>query len=222
MLLFGGFGTGPLIKGPFDGDIFDRGPSITEKIDMLFTDVETEGKKQGYKKAASEYEKAFRAIEKEYKETKELIEFQKSNYGNQSDELITKLSELEKQEKLLEERMKIKAKDVSTKYDIPIGDVLRASAAGMIICGITPTVSILDLIYNHKEKKLKEAEQRGYLEAKSLYEKKIAKMKKGLQQLKEIGSADIKNLLEMISDLFEAIAEKQMKIADLKILIGDA
>lgn len=78
MSLFKGFGTGPIIKGPFGRDIFDKGPSITEKIDMLFKDVETEGKKQGYKRAASEYEKVFRVIENEYKQTKELIQSQKA------------------------------------------------------------------------------------------------------------------------------------------------
>lgn len=25
---------GPIIKGPFGGDIFDKGPSLTEKIDI--------------------------------------------------------------------------------------------------------------------------------------------------------------------------------------------
>ena len=49
-----------------------KGPGITEKIDMLFKDVKTEGKTQGYKRAASEYEKSFREIENEYKHTKNL------------------------------------------------------------------------------------------------------------------------------------------------------
>lgn len=53
MSLFKGFGTGLIIKGPFGRDIFYKEPSITEKIDILFKDVETEGKKQGYKRAAS-------------------------------------------------------------------------------------------------------------------------------------------------------------------------
>ena len=44
------------------GDIFDNGPSLLDKVNMLLTDVETEGKKQGYTRAAAEYEKAFRAI----------------------------------------------------------------------------------------------------------------------------------------------------------------
>lgn len=216
MSLFKGFGTGTIIKGAFD--IFDKGPSITEKVDMLFKDVETEGKKQGYKRAAREYEKAFRVIENEYKQTKELIQSQKSNYGNQSEKLIEKLSELEKQKKSLEEQLERKMKAVSVKYGIPTGEVRRFAATGSLI-SITSTLGILDLIYSYKEKKLRKAEEWGYLEAKELYEEKIGNMKKDLQELKKKGNADIKNLLDMISDLLHAIAEEQMKIADLKILL---
>lgn len=218
MSLFKGFGTGPIIKGPFGRDIFDKGPSITEKIDMLFKDVETEGKKQGYKRAASEYEKVFRVIENEYKQTKELIQSQKSNYGNQSEKLIARLSELEKQKKSLEEQLERKTKAVSVKYNIPIGEVRRFAATGSLM-SITSTLGILDLTYSYKEKKLRKAEQAGYLEAKELYEEKIAKMKNDLQEIKKKGNADIKNLFDMISDLFDAIAEEQMNIADLKILL---
>jgi ribonucleotide reductase alpha subunit len=217
MSLFNDFGGG-FIGSPKSGRLFKKGPSISEKIDMLFTDVETEGKKQGYKRAASKYEKAFKEIEYEYNKTKELIESQKSNYGNESEKLIEKLSELEKQKKLLEKQFEKRTKDFSSKYDIPIGDVSKFASTGTLMC-TTFTVSILDLIYSYKEKKLRKAEQRGYIEARELYEEKIAKLKQDLQDLKKKGNADIKNLLYMIDDLFNAIADEQMKIADLKILL---
>lgn len=218
MSLFKGFGTGPIIKGPFGREIFDKGPSLTEKVNIIFKDVETEGKKQGYKRAASEYDKVFRDIQNEYKQAKELIQLQKSNYGNQSEKLIEKLSELEKQKKVLEELLERKAKAVSKKYDIPIGEIRRFAASGSLI-SINSNFGILDLIYSYKEKKLRKAEQVGYLEAKRLYEKKIAEMKTDLQELKKNGNADIKKLIDMIRELFDAIAEEQMKIADLKILL---
>ena len=44
-------------------------------------------------------------------------------------------------------------------------------------------------------------------------------MKKDLQELRENGNADIIKLLDMISDLLDAIAEEQMKIANLNILL---
>ena len=83
-----------ILNGLFDMT-FQTGPNIIDKVDMLFTDAKEEGKKRGYSRAAEEYGKAFRSIESEYKQTKELIESQKNMYDIQSDALIEKLEELE-------------------------------------------------------------------------------------------------------------------------------
>lgn len=200
------------------GSIFDNGPSIIDKVDMLLTDVETEGKKKGYSRAAEEYGKVFRSIQSEYKQAKELIESQKNTYDAQSDTLIEKLEALENQKRRLENQVKQKTKAVSEKYDIPVSQVQGSLAAGTLITG-PATVDILGMIYRHKEKKLREAEQRGYLEAKELYESKIDKLKKELAELKSNGSADIKKMVSMIGEILDAIAEEQMKIAELKILL---
>ena len=116
-------------------------------------------------------------------------------------------------------------KAFSVKNDIPIGDVRGAFAAANTFSNVLPTnptipnTSLLDLIYIHKKNKLTKVEQTGYLEARELYEEKISRMKKDLQELQKNGNADIKKLLDMISDLFDAIAEEQMKIANLNILL---
>lgn len=201
------------------GDIFDNGPSLLDKVDMLFTDVETEGKKQGYTRAAAEYEKAFRAIEGEYNAAKKLIEYQKNMYDSQSDALIEKLEALERQKENLKKQVEQKAESVSAKYDIPISQVQGSLASGTLIVGGPATVDVLGMIYKHKERKLREAERRGYLEAKELYETKIAKLKSDLAALKSKGSADVKKLLALIDEILDAIAEEQMKIAELKILL---
>lgn len=206
---------GGSILNPLSG-IFDR--SIADRVEMLFTDVETKGKKKGYLRAAEAYGKVFRAIESEYKQAKELIESQKNMYDAQSDVLIEKLEALENQKRRLENQVKQKTKAVSEKYDIPVSQVQGSLAAGTLITG-PATVDILGMIYRHKEKKLREAEQRGYLEAKELYESKIDKLKKELAELKSRGSADIKKMVSMIGEILDAIAEEQMKIAELKILL---
>jgi len=219
------FGPGSILKGV----LLDDKPSIIEKIKMLAKDVETEGKKQGYEKAANEYKEAFRSIELEYKEAKELIDSQKNSYGSESGLLIGKLTALEKQKKKLERQVEQKTKDVSAKYDIPIGDINMSFASNRLITTGLPSVSILgliysslDLIYSYKEKKMWKAEQLGYSEAKKMYEEKIQRLKKNFYDLKKKGSAERQKLLGLISDLFNAIAEEQMKIADLKILLkGD-
>lgn len=216
--IFGGPLGGPVV-GPL-GNLFDDGPSVIEKVEMLFTDVETEGKKQGYDRAAKEYGAAYRAIEKEFSETKKLIEQQKTSYDNKAETLINKLESLEKEKERLEREVDSKTRDVSRRFDIPISEVRGSLAAGtLLVGGPMISVDILGMIYKHKEKKLKEAEQRGYVEAKELYENKISKLKSELKRLKDNGDKDIKKLLTMIDEIFQAIAEEQMKIAELKILL---
>ena len=172
-------------KWPFR---FEKEPSIIDKVEMLFTDVEEEGRKRGYSRAAEEYGKVFRSIESEYKQAKELIESQKNMYDIQSDALIEKLEALENKKRRLENQVEQKTKAVSEKYDIPISAVKECVASNSMI-GMSVTMSILGAIYDHKEKKLREAEERGYSEAKKLYEEKIGKLKKELEELKRKGSA---------------------------------
>lgn len=198
--------------------IIDDKPSFIDKVDMLFTDVEKEGKKQGYSKAAAEYEKVYKDLKVEYRKTKELIESQKNMYDKQSDVFINTLEMLENQKRNLENQVRQKSKAVSEKYDIPISEVQGSLTAGVLIGG--PIMfDILGIIYHHKERKLREAEQRGYLEAKKIYETKIDKLKKDLAFLKSKGDSDIRKLVNMISDILGEIAKKQMEIAELTVLL---
>lgn len=205
--------------GLFDGGIFiNNGPSFIDKVDMLFMDVEIEGKKRGYEKAATEYEKVFKAVETEYNTTEEIINSQKEMYNKQSDVLIDKLEALECQKRILENQVGKKTKAVSEKYDIPLSQVQGSLAAGTIL--VSPLIfGVFNMIYQHKEQKFREAEQRGYLEAKKLYETKISELKRKLASLKNKGNSEIEELKEMIGNVLEEIAEKQMKIAELEILL---
>lgn len=206
-------------RGGIFGVGLDNGPNIIEKVDMLFKDVETEGKKAGYDRASREYGKVYRALEEEFKQTKALIEQQKKSYNGEVDVLIEKLEQLEKQKEELQRQVNAKVTDVSRKYSIPVENVKKSLASGTLLVGSPYIVDVLYLVYRYKEKKLREAEQRGYAEAKALYEDKIEKLKCELKRLKYNGNKDIQKLVEMISDIFEAIAEEQMKIAELKVLL---
>ncbi len=198
--------------------IIDDGPSFIDKVNMLFTDVETEGKKQGYSKAAAEYEKVYQNLVIEYRKTKELIDSQKNMYDKQSDVLINTLEMLENQKRNLENQVMQKSKAVSEKYDIPISEVQGSLTAGTgMACAMM--FDLLGIIYHHKERKLREAEQRGYLEAKEIYETKVDKLKKDLASLKSKGDSDIRELVNMINDIFGEIAEKQMEIVELTMLL---
>lgn len=202
---------------------FQTGSDIIDKVEMLFTDAKEEGKKRGYSLAAEEYGKAFRSIESEYKQAKELIESQKNMYDMQSDALIEKLEELEKQKRRLENQVEQKTKAVLEKYDISVSQVKEGlnSSAGLIASEPwgSPGSILLDIAYDHKAKKLREAERDGYLKAKKLYEEKIGKLKKELEELKRKGSAEIQEMSNMIIEILDAIADEQMKIAELEILL---
>lgn len=206
--------------------IFDNGLSTKEKIEVLFTDVETKGKKQGYDRAAKEYGAAYRKIERDFKETKELIENQKNTYGDQAYQFIERLEELEKQKKALQDEVNFKA----NAYNIPARKIRGFTAArtlggirgaGTFLVEGSTTIAILGMIYSYKEKKLRQAEQRGYAEAKELYETKIQELKEELRRLKEKGNSEIKMLLNQISQILDAIAEEEMQIAELKILLKE-
>lgn len=222
MSLFGKRGGlfGGTVRGPLAYDLFDDGASIVEKVKMVFTDVEIEGKKQGYDRASKEYGKVYRTIEKEFLETKKLIEEQRTSYDNKADALINKLELLEREKAKLEDQVHSKTQAVSRKFDIPFKDVKNSLASGtLLVGGPMGSFDILDLIYKYKKKELKEAEQRGYVEARELYENKISKLKKELRRLKKNGNKDIKKLVTMINEIFEAIADEQMKIAELRIFL---
>ena len=242
------FNNRGILNGLFDFDItpVEKEPSIIDKVEMLFTDVEEEGRKRGYSRAAEEYGKVFRSIESEYKQAKELIESQKNMYDIQSDALIEKLEELEKQKRRLENEVEQKTKAVFEKYDISVSQVKRGlnsavdlTAPESVEKGHNPAAvlvglivsesrilrerdssgSILDMVYDYKVKKLLSAELDGYLKAKKIYEEKIGKLKKELEELKRKGSAKIQEMSNMIIEILDAIADEQMKIAELEILL---
>lgn len=200
------------------GGPLNRKPDMADRLEILFTDVETKGKKQGYVRAAAEYEKAFHAIECEYKYTKYLIHSSRNMHERQSNLLIQKLKSLEQQKYDLEKQLEQKTQNVSKKYNIPAHKV-RSLLTGSRGMTSSETSDIFELIYTLKKIKLQEAEQRGYQEAKELYEVKIAGLRNDLEALKKKGDAEIQELIDMSNDILEAIADEQMKIAELNLLI---
>lgn len=212
-------GGGMFGGNPFGWNPFGRKPSIIDAIDAVITDVETEGKKEGYEQAAKEYEKVFKKIEKEYKETKNLIIAQKNKYDAKSEALIEKLNSLETKKAKLEEQLRTKTKEVSGKYNISTGDITKSLASGSVVEDTLSASALFGLVVAVRKKQQIEAKQRGYCEAKELYEEKIEKLQKDLQELKKKGSKEIGELLDLISDILEVISEKQMKVAELEILL---
>lgn len=191
-----------------------------KKLNLLFSDVETKGKIQGAERASIEFRKIYRDIENEFIETKKVIEQQKKSNDNNFDILISKLDSLTQEKILLEKQVKIKEIEVSNRFDIPVKEVNNS----MSVCTsslVSPVLigGVLELAYKIKKNKLEKSEKIGYEESKKLYENKIEKLRKELDRLKENGNHDIKELISVITEIFKAIADEQMKIAQLRILL---
>ena len=199
---------------------YKKSPGFLEKIDMLFTDVETEGKKQGYQRASSEYEHVFNKIEMQYNEAMRDIEKQKDTYEDLSKKLMKRLQKLENERDTLRIEIDNNIKKVSDKMGKPVSFVKSAVASGSLLMPSIALPSILDIIYSHKEKKLREAERRGYQEAREIFDRKVNKLKERLLDLKKKGKSDLNNFIQLIDDILDEILDNQVKIAELKIVLN--
>lgn len=207
--------TVPTRIGLGGGNILDN----LEKLDTVLMDVDTEGVKRGYERAAAEYDAAYERIENEYLTAKKMLDQQMVNKDAEATRLIYKLQQLEEDKKNLERRVREKTKQVSNKYDIPVSSVSQSLASGTLLMGGSGT-GVLDLIYRYKSKKLKEAEEKGYAEARRLYRKKIRELKDNLELLKKKGNAELQELAKLITDAIKEISDAETKIAELKIALN--
>ena len=81
-------------------------------------------------------------------------------------------------------------------------------------------MGLLDLIYRYKSKKLKEAEKKGYEEARQLYRKKIRELKDNLELVRKKSSAELQELAKLITDTIKEISDIETKIAELEIVLN--
>jgi hypothetical protein len=200
---------------------FNRGDDvgIAKKVKTIFTDVETEGKKQGYERASAEYEPAYKKIEKEYDETKRALEEAMAEKDKRVDKLIEKLQQLESKKDDLEKKAGNKAETVSSKFNIPLSSVTGALASGTLVIS-SSGVSLVDCIYSYKEKKRRAAEEKGYAAAKDIYENKIKELKVNLLNLKNKGDSEIQEMMNLINDAINEIIEAETQIAELEIVLN--
>lgn len=195
-----------------------------ENIELLLADdVETEGKKQGYARAAKEYERVFVSLQREWASAAQMIEARKEPQTAEDRELIARLQAAEGRKERLKKQLDEKARRLSEKQGIPIASV-RAAFAGtcsLIDLPVVPQIDILDIVARKKREKMVKAERAGYLEAKALYEEKLRKEREKLERLKEKGSAEIQKLVDIAVSALSSISKTEMEIADLEIMLGE-
>lgn len=196
--------------------------NINHSIKILVTDVETKGKRQGYERAAGEYEKIFSEIRDEYHKlnnmlkTKKIYETKKAFYNRVSIELSENLDELSKQKEELKKEILSKRKYIAQVYQLPFNVINSVCASGTILIG---GVSLFLMIFHYKEKKLLKAEQKGYEEAKALFKEKIEIERQKLRDLKNECDLKTREQMSRIVDMLDKIIEERIEIAELNVLL---
>lgn len=197
---------------------------VQDKVDILLGDVEVEGKKSGYNKAAKEYEKVFEELENTYEETKIALELEKRNLDNKCEKLIDTLEDLQHKKIILQRELESKSKKICEVYNLDVKKFdftkfavgTRACTGGFVDVSLT---SLISMVYSSKEKKMKKAEEEGYLETKKLYENKLSDMRKKLESLKLKGDVEKRKMIDLITEVSDEIMYTQMYIAELNILL---
>lgn len=214
-----------VLKGSNDSAIrrfepFKRAIDTVDKVGLLFTDVEVEGKKRGYERAAAEYEETFIRLEKLYRETQDFMKIRIQEENRVADELIQKLHALEEEKEKITREVQIKVSDVASTYHVPETTVAKSFSGGTIF-NINSTLGILDFVVYKKGKKLCEAEAKGYTEAKHSFDAKIKQLQQNYEILKRKSEREVQNLLSLIQNILNDIVIEETKIAELKIALNN-
>lgn len=196
----------------------DRGPSVMDKIELMFTDVGTEGRKQGYVRAAEEYDKAYAVIEAEYAAALEMAEEVHAMYSSEADRLNAELRRLEAKRERLDKERERKIGMIATAYGISTGTVRSACVGGT---GINTGVNIclFELAYRAKSAKLERAEREGYEEAKKIHEEKLEVLRRDFQTAKAKARAASRKYMAMIEETLSSIAREQTEITELSMML---
>ena len=204
-----------LFPGSGKPSIFD----VIDFVDAVTSDPETDGKKDGYERAANEYEPIYQELKKEYDSAILEIQRQKRNYDVESDAKIGYLAQLEKKRDSLQERVNYKAKQVASEHGVSVSSLMGSfSSAGVVR---DTSWDMMRFITDSRMRKRKEAEKAGYSEAKRLYEEKLKSLRDKLEQEKSNASRQLRDYAELISKVLAEIEDTQMKIADLEIVLQE-
>ncbi|MDD6081435.1 MAG: hypothetical protein PUB89_01130 [Oscillospiraceae bacterium] len=194
--------------------------TIFEKIDLLFTDVETEGKKQGYEKAASIYTLTFNQLKIQL----ELLESKLKELEIKHKSDVDYLKQKKKERDELKTQRDRLVTSVSYSTGVSVETINMRFASGCGIIGNSPTTcgfSILDIICDVKERKLRKAIAKGYAEAKEIFESKIKAEQEKLENLSNEYDIKSKKYENWKQKSEPTINEIQLEINKLLIEIAE-
>lgn len=180
--------------------------------EKIYIDAE----KQGYIKASKEYENAFKEIQTKYIQAKLRFEKTIREKDLYSEQLISLHEQLVLARESLELEFEKRSKKVAEENNVSAETVKNTISTNAF--GSNNGIDLISLLHGYREKKLREAERKGYNRAKSEYDIKINALKREFKELQNMSNLKIGELYELISDVLIAISEERMKIATLTIV----
>lgn len=204
-----------LFPGRSTPNLFD----VVKFVDAVTSDPVTEGKKDGYERAANEYEPIYQELKKEYEQAIAEIQRQRNAYDRQSDESISYLAQLEKERDRMQASVNDKARQVASNYGISVSSLMGSFSSTNVVRDTR--WDMMNFITDSRMQKRKVAEKAGYSEAKQLYERKLNSLHDKLNIEKENGSKQLKEYADLIANILKEIENEKIKIADLKIALQE-
>lgn len=196
--------------------------SLGCQVRTIFSDVKTEGRKKGYKRAAKEYERVLKEMEWAYQEIVNATRKQGIFYRRTTKKLLDIDNILNKEMKKTEENVEYKTAEVSKKYNIPFSNISSIIGMGkQTFAPIYPyqQTSVISLVYEFRKNQMDKAEQEGYQDAKEEYEKLIMEKKEELKKLQQEVDENTKEMVKLICDTVGMLISEKMKDADLDIML---
>lgn len=182
-------------------------------------DPELEAKKRGIERATRIYKPILDEMEENIKKLKEKYAFDKERFGGLIDEKALYIRKLEIDLPRYEQAYDLKMKN-ALENRRHSGTALAGAAAlfGPLVFKPSP-IDYSEIL--KREKRLKALEDKGFEEAKKMWEKKISSQRILLDKLKREGDAESINLIETYDDCMRIIVDLERKIAYYQERVGD-
>lgn len=188
-------------------------------VDALITDQKTEGKKEGYSDAAAEYEGVYSDLKQRYDKLIADINLQSKELELNSQQGTTELYRLEQERDRLKNELNRRANDAAIKFNVSATSILSSlnSGSSSFFSSIFYYPDFRDRIIAKKMEERAQARKAGYLEAKSLYEEKIAQLKEHYRRTKAKADGKMRDYADHMGNLLKDIENIKFEIADLKL-----
>lgn len=187
-------------------------PLSKDEIEII-KDPITKGKKDGYSRAAKEFEPALIKMREECESIRNIHIKNKKEQDKYSDELLDKLKTLEEKKMHLNKIFEERTKSVESQFGMATGS--------LALNGPFEFLDVFNPLLLLRKSRYNKAEVEGYKEARGIFEEKIVIEKNKIIELKNECNEDMKKILQFIADILNEIACVELRIAEMKLMIGE-